>query len=110
MHINSRFSRLARSLLTLIALTGGAALATGCGDPPPDTEDIAINLCTCDEQADGMTWTAEQRGTCQDLIVAYLDKQNDACLECLDGKVGNSSTASACASADSCTACMDDGE
>ena len=84
-------------------------LATGCGGPP-SVDDLASNLCTCDEQAGGEEWDTATRTSCLNAAKAYLGQQDDACLECLDEKIGDSTAAAACSSADSCTACRDDGE
>lgn len=84
-------------------------LAAGCGGGP-SVDTLAENLCTCDEQADGEQWDTAQRTACVTQFKTYLEQQDDACLECLDGKVGDSTAAAACSSADSCTACRDDGE
>lgn len=96
-------NQLKTSLLLILAL------AVGCGGAP-STDELAANLCTCDEQADGEQWDTAMRTACVNTAKAYLDQQDDACLECLDEKVGSSTAAAACASADSCTACRDDGE
>lgn len=86
-----------------------ALLVVGCGGGP-SVDSLAENLCTCSEQADGEQWDTAMRTACVSTTKSYLEQQDDACLECLDDKVGDSTAAAACSSADSCTACRDDGE
>ncbi len=65
-----------------------------CGGP--SVEELA---------ADG-TATPADRAACVTAATDDLAKASDACLTCLDEKLGDKPTATACASADSGTACM----
>ncbi|MCE9572473.1 MAG: hypothetical protein K8W52_04895 [Deltaproteobacteria bacterium] len=93
------FARLSSFLVAAVLATGLAA----CGGPSVD--DLAADFCTCNEIADG-TATPADRAACITAATDDLAKASDACLTCLDEKLGDKPTAASCAAADSCTACM----
>jgi len=92
-----------RSLSTFF-LAGLATFTLACGGSEPSVEELAASLCTCDALADGDTLTPAERATCNAEGVTYLEAKTDACLECLDGKLGDGASQAACDAAETCFA------